>query len=41
MPVTAKSLLEAAHAEVPKISYTEAQAMVANGVLLVDIRDSP
>ena len=40
MPVTAKSLLEAAHAEVPKISGQEAQEMVAKGALLVDIRDS-
>ena len=40
MPVTAKSLLEAAHAAVPKISGKEAQEMVANGAVLVDIRDS-
>jgi rhodanese-related sulfurtransferase len=40
MPVTAKSLLEAANAAVPKISGKEAQEMVANGALLVDIRDS-
>ena len=40
MPTTAKSLLEAAHAAVPKISGKEAQEMVANGALLVDIRDS-
>jgi rhodanese-related sulfurtransferase len=40
MPVTAKQLLEAANAAVPKISGKEAQEMVANGALLVDIRDS-
>jgi rhodanese-related sulfurtransferase len=40
MPVTAKSLLEAANAAVPKISGKEAQEMVANGAVLVDIRDS-
>ncbi len=40
MPVTAKSLLDAANAAVPKISGKEAQEMVANGALLVDIRDS-
>lgn len=40
MPVTSKSLLEAANAAVPKISGKEAQEMVANGALLVDIRDS-
>lgn len=40
MAVTSKSLLEAAHAVVPKISGKEAQEMVANGALLVDLRDS-
>ena len=40
MPVTSKSLLEAANAAVPKISGKEAQEMVANGALLVDARDS-
>ena len=40
MPVTSKSLLEAANAAVPRISGKEAQEMVANGALLVDIRDS-
>lgn len=39
MPVTAKSLLEAANAAVPKISGKEAIEMVANGALLVDVRD--
>jgi rhodanese-related sulfurtransferase len=36
---TAKSLIEAANAAVPKISGKEAQEMVANGALLVDVRD--
>ena len=40
MSVTAKSLLEAANAAVPRISGKEAQEMVANGALLVDVRDS-
>jgi rhodanese-related sulfurtransferase len=40
MPVTAKSLIDAANAEVPKISGKEAQEMVKNGALLVDLRDS-
>ena len=40
MPVTYKSLVEAAHAVVPKISGKHAQEMVANGALLVDVRDS-
>jgi rhodanese-related sulfurtransferase len=39
MPITAKSLLEAANAAVPRISGQEAQEMVANGALLVDVRD--
>jgi rhodanese-related sulfurtransferase len=40
MPVTAKSLIDAANAEVPKISGKEAQEMVKNGAVLVDLRDS-
>jgi rhodanese-related sulfurtransferase len=40
MPVTAKSLIEAANAAVPRISGKEAQEMVANGAVLIDIRDS-
>jgi rhodanese-related sulfurtransferase len=39
MPVTAKQLLEAANAAVPKISGREAQELVAKGALLVDVRD--
>jgi rhodanese-related sulfurtransferase len=39
MPTTAKSLLDAAHAAVPKISGKEAQEMVANGAVIVDVRD--
>ena len=39
MPVTAKQLLEAANAAVPKISGKEAQELVAKGALLVDVRD--
>src|SRR3954466_15954130 len=40
MPATYKSLVDAANAAVPKISGKEEQEMVANGALLVDIRDS-
>jgi rhodanese-related sulfurtransferase len=40
MPTTAKQLVDAANAVVPKISGKEAQKMVANGAVLVDIRDS-
>jgi rhodanese-related sulfurtransferase len=40
MPITAKSLLDAANAAVPKISGKEAQDMAAKGALIVDVRDS-
>ena len=40
MSVTAKSLIDAANAAVPKISGKEAIEMVGKGALLVDIRDS-
>ena|SRR5436190_290357 len=40
MSVTAKSLIDAANAAVPKISGKEAIDMVGKGALLVDIRDS-
>ena len=41
MPTTAKSLVDAANAVVPKISGKEAIDMVANGdAVLIDIRDS-
>lgn len=41
MPITAAQMLEAAHAVVPKISATDAQAKMAQGALLLDIRDTP
>lgn len=41
MPVTAQGLLAAAHAEVPRISAAEAQKMMAEGALLLDVRDAP
>ena len=40
MAATAKSLIETANAVVPKISGKEAIDMVANGAMLVDVRDS-
>ena len=41
MPTTAKSLVDAANAVVPKVSGTEAIAMVGKGdAVLIDIRDS-
>jgi rhodanese-related sulfurtransferase len=39
MPVTAKDLLDAANAAVPKISADEARALIAAGALVVDVRD--
>ena len=41
MPKTVAQMLEAAHAEVPKITTAEAQALIADGALLLDIRDAP
>jgi len=40
MPATYKDLVDAANAVVPRVSGKEAQEMVANGALLVDVRDS-
>ena len=40
MPTTAKSLVEAANAAVPKISGKEAQDMIADGAVIIDVRDS-
>ena len=40
MPTTAKQLVDAANAVVPKISGKEAQEMAANGAVIVDLRDS-
>jgi rhodanese-related sulfurtransferase len=42
MATTVKQLLEAANAAVPRITPTEAQAMMAKGgTLVVDVRDAP
>lgn len=42
MEKTIKQLLEEANAVVPRISATEAQALMANsGALVVDVRDAP
>ncbi|MEP2531217.1 rhodanese-like domain-containing protein [Shimia sp.] len=41
MTLTAAAMLEAAHAVVPRISVEDAQAKVADGALLLDIRDAP
>ncbi len=39
MPVSAKDLLAAANASVPKISPEEARDLIAKGALVVDVRD--
>lgn len=41
MPVTAKDLVAAANAEVPRVTTAEAQEMIARGALLLDVRDAP
>ena len=41
MPITAAQLLQAAHAVVPKISVADAMAKIAEGALLLDVRDAP
>ena len=40
MPITSKDLLEAANAVVPRIDAVTAQHKMAQGALLLDIRDS-
>ena len=40
MPVTSKDLVEAANAVVPRIDTAAAQEKIAQGALLLDIRDS-
>ena len=41
MALTVKQMLEAAHAVVPRISAEDARAKMAEGALLLDIRDAP
>lgn len=41
MALTVKQMLEAAHAAVPRISAEDARARMAEGALLLDIRDAP
>jgi len=40
MPITSKDLLDAANADVPRIDAATAQHKMAQGALLLDIRDS-
>lgn len=41
MPASVKQMLEAANAAVQKISTQEATEMIAQGALVVDVRDAP
>lgn len=41
MSITAAQLLQAAHAVVPKISTQDALGKMADGALLLDVRDAP
>ncbi len=41
MPTSVKQMIEAANAEVPRVSPVEAQRMIAEGALVVDVRDAP
>nr|WP_090277305.1 rhodanese-like domain-containing protein [Mycolicibacterium komanii]CRL71593.1 Rhodanese-related sulfurtransferase [Mycolicibacterium komanii] len=41
MAKTAKELVEAANAVVPKISHDEAKDLIGKGALVVDVRDGP
>jgi len=41
MPQGVKQMIEAANAVVPKLGYADAQAMIAQGALVVDVRDAP
>lgn len=41
MPTTVKDMLEAAHAVVPRIGRDEAEALIAGGALVLDVRDAP
>lgn len=41
MALTVKQMLDAAHAVVPRISAEDARARMAEGALLLDIRDAP
>lgn len=40
MPLTLKQMIEAANTEVPKIGREAAEAMIAEGALLLDVRDA-
>ena len=41
MPQTLKEMIEAANAVVPKVDRAGAEALMAEGALVVDVRDAP
>lgn len=41
MPTSVKEMLAAANAEVPRIDREETAALMADGALVVDVRDAP
>lgn len=41
MPKTVKDMMEAANASVPRIDMDEAKRLMAEGALVVDVRDAP
>jgi rhodanese-related sulfurtransferase len=41
MPTSVKSMMDEAHAVVPRISIDEAKALISKGALVVDVRDAP
>lgn len=41
MPVTLKEMIEAANAVVPKVDRAAAEALIAEGALVLDVRDAP
>jgi rhodanese-related sulfurtransferase len=41
MPTSVKELLEAANGAVPRITPAQAQDLIAQGALVVDVRDAP
>lgn len=41
MALTVQSMMEAANAVVPRIDSSKAQALMAEGALLLDVRDGP
>jgi rhodanese-related sulfurtransferase len=41
MALTVKDMMAAANAAVPRVTVAEAQALLANGAVMVDVRDAP